>query len=853
MASRLHIVIETSVADQEAMVARLRGLGFSATAEERVSLSDGSLAMDQSDEALLAILDALDPQRILPIRVIAAEGNALHTGDALTTPGNGSETQLRAIINAMTEGVVVIDTSGHIVLVNPAIMRILGYTREELLGRNVSMLAPEPFRSEHDGYIADFLNIGVGKILGAGLRQIEALHKNGSLIPVEVALSEAPDHGTPTFIAVLRDVTERRRTDDALRHSEANMIKAQRLASLGNWDWRVAEDRLEWSAETYRILGVLPENHDGTAEAFFSRVHPEDQRMARDHIEAVVDGKVDCNIEHRIVRDDGEIRILHVLGEAERAPSGKAVRLFGTAQDVTEDRRKDELLRESEQRLAEAASMAQVGYMEWDVASDSCHFCSDIYAAIHGVTQEDYVANAAEIDAPHRFTHPDDIERFRRANRALRTTGEPQELEYRLITPDGETRHVRESLKAKRNAAGTVTHEMCTMQDITELRAAEQRLIQAQKREAIGNLTGGVAHDFNNILAVILGNLEMLELRLGDDPELLRLLNTAIGATERGGGLTRQLLAFSRQQELDPKIVEIDSFVTRMGQMLERTFSAAITLEISPGAPDGRIRVDPGQLEAALLNLAINASDAMPDGGKLVIDTSIVVFDEASLITHSDASIGHHVCISVRDTGQGIPNDVIDKVFEPFFTTKEVGAGTGLGLSMVSGFVQQSGGHINIYSEEDHGTRVRLYLPLSEQIAAEAVILPDTVFRAATILLVEDDEGVRQTANTLLEARGYHVICEADGPSAIRRLAEREDIELLFTDMIMPGGINGNELAKRALEMRPDLRILLTSGYPGDAFLDGRQFAFLPKPYNERDMSRAVQNALDGPLYTAQT
>ena len=392
-----------------------------------------------------------------------------------------------------------------------------------------------------------------------------------------------------------------------------------------------------------------------------------------------------------------------------------------------------------------------------------------------------------------------------------------------------------------------------TEEDVTERKQAEAQLRQAQKMEAVGQLTGGIAHDFNNLLTVILGNLQLLERNVESDEKLYKRVRTASDAVLRGAELTKRLLAFSRRQALDSRSVALNDLVRGMDNLLRRTLGEAIEIKTIIDKDLWPAHVDPGQLENTLLNLAINARDAMPEGGKLTIETANVTLDEAYAAQHSYVSPGDYVMLAVTDTGVGMPEEVLDHVFEPFFTTKEVGLGSGLGLSMVYGFVKQSAGHVNIYSEEDHGTSVKIYLPKSDSeagVSKDKVAGDDEVPTGdETVLVVEDDAGVRETAVLLLEELGYRVIETEDGPTALAALDEHPDVDLLFTDVVMPGGMSGAELARKVLDLRPDIKVLYVSGYTENAIAHGgvldEGVELLGKPYLKKDMARKVRRVLD--------
>ena len=384
--------------------------------------------------------------------------------------------------------------------------------------------------------------------------------------------------------------------------------------------------------------------------------------------------------------------------------------------------------------------------------------------------------------------------------------------------------------------------------DIAELNT---RLQKAQRMEAIGQLTGGIAHDFNNLLLVVSGSAEMLLEEVTGHPDQIRLLQSITKAARRGGALTQRLLAFAGKQALDPKPVDLNRLVTGLDPMLRRTLGEHIQIELVRADGLWPALVDQGQLENALLNLCLNARDAMPGGGRLTIETANVPLDEAHAARTDDIPPGQYVMLAVSDTGQGIAPEHLQRVFEPFFTTKETGKGTGLGLSMVYGFVKQSAGHVAISSEPLQGTSVKLYLPRASAAAA-VVATPedeDTIVGGSdTVLLVEDDDAVRHVALTTLRSLGYTVIEASDGPSAMAVLEQRTDVQLLFTDIVMPGGMNGRVLADAARRLRPGLRVLYTSGYTENTIVHQGRLdegaLLLSKPYRRIDLDRAVRAAM---------
>jgi signal transduction histidine kinase len=384
-----------------------------------------------------------------------------------------------------------------------------------------------------------------------------------------------------------------------------------------------------------------------------------------------------------------------------------------------------------------------------------------------------------------------------------------------------------------------------------EIEATESQVRQAQKMEAIGQLTGGVAHDFNNILTVITGTIEILGEAVKDRPHLAQITNMMGAAAARGADLTQHLLAFARRQPLQPRSVDVNALVIDAARLLRPTLGEQIEIESMLAHDSAPALIDPSQLSTAILNLALNARDAMPDGGKLTLETKNVVLDENYAAMNSEVNPGKYVLIAVSDSGMGIPAGLLDKVFEPFFTTKDIGRGSGLGLSMVYGFVKQSNGHIRIYSEEGHGTTVKLYLP---QAAGVADALPGEAGISEiergdeSILIVEDDALVREYVVAQISRLGYDTLAASNGAEALAIINGPERIDLLFTDVIMPGSINGRQLAIEAQKRRPELKVLFTSGYTENAIVHhGRLDAgvlLLPKPYISSDLARLIRTAL---------
>ena len=388
--------------------------------------------------------------------------------------------------------------------------------------------------------------------------------------------------------------------------------------------------------------------------------------------------------------------------------------------------------------------------------------------------------------------------------------------------------------------------------DLTQRKRTEEQLAQAQKMETVGQLSGGIAHDFNNLLTVILGNTEALSERLRARPDLKALCDGVFAAGQRGAELTKHLLAFGRRQVLQPVPIDCNEMLVDLKRLLQRTLREDVEIHLHLTPVMISALADPTQLESAVINLSLNAQDAMPSGGKLTFSTAIAPLDERYRDLNPEVPPGDYVMISVTDEGEGMTPEVHARAFEPFFTTKEVGKGSGLGLSMVYGFIKQSGGHVAIYSEPSLGTSVRLYLPAASEGGSKSTPTDlgerDVPGGQETVLVVEDDPFVRGYAVAALEGLGYRTILAGNGPEALARLAASADVDLLFTDIVMPGGLNGWDLAQRASEIRPGIKVLYTSGYALETLVANERslqgVIILMKPYRKADLALRIRQAL---------
>ncbi len=661
--------------------------------------------------------------------------------------------------------------------------------------------------------------------------------------------------GAVTHVIVTHhDITGSKAADERLRRSQEHLQLAQRVGGIGSAEIDLATGADEWSDELYRILGVERGEVEPAFATFLDFVHPDDRAEMQGIRSRTVAGAIEQPSEYRIVRRDGAVRWIHRQGERILDASGAHVRTIVTLHDITDRKRLEDELRRKEEHLARALAIGRIGSAEVDFITGKMSWSDGLYAML-GL---DPATTEPTFENHLRVVHPEDRAAMVDA-RQRDWSGDPaRPLDVRVVRPDGEVRWTLRQSEIARAPDGKPLRLTVTFQDITERKRAEierdeiaRQLMQSQKMEAIGKLTGGMAHDFNNLLSVIMGRLEMLRDELADRPQLRDWVRTCLNAAARGATLTRSMLAFSRQQPLKPVKLDLASAFADMLELLPRTLGETIEVKVQFGAGLWTCEADPAQLQNALLNLALNARDAMPQGGKLTIEAVNVRLDP-DYAARNLVAPGEYVALSVSDTGTGMPPEVVARAFDPFFTTKGVGKGTGLGLSMVYGFAKQSGGHVMIYSEVGIGTTVRLYLPRSTATsAAPETAAADRLPPAGgeAILIVEDDADMRALTAAQLERLGYRPLAATTAAEALDLLAAHPEIRLLLTDLTLPGGVNGRTLAERAVAAAPGLRVLYMSGYTENAVIhQGRLDAhvrLLQKPFGIDDLARQVREALD--------
>jgi PAS domain S-box-containing protein len=632
----------------------------------------------------------------------------------------------------------------------------------------------------------------------------------------------------------------------ALADANTHLMEAQRLANLGSWSWDVPTDAISWSEQLFKIYGRSPDQFKGTLQEFISFIHPDDRAQVHHSIVAALKSGTEFSHEERIVLPDGSIRHPHSVGEVIRNDSGKPVRMLGICLDVTERKQAERALQDTElnYRLLLKGARDYAIYML--DAQGRVRTWNDGAQRLKGYAADEIIGQPFSIFLP-KEVQPDEM-----AQQALAAAARAGQFEAQtwLVRKDGSRFYASVVMDAIRNDAGELIGFAKLVRDVTAqheaqlaIEQAREQLAQAQKMEALGQLTGGIAHDFNNLLMIVSGYAQILRSRLREAKDV-QAVEAIRAAANHGEKLTRQLLAFSRRQQLVPVVVDLHQHIDAVRNMLVPSLRGNIELICDIEDKIWPVEVDLGELELALVNIAVNARDAMPDGGTITLSARNVVLKPGSA---AGSLAGEFVALAIIDSGSGMPAEVLHRVFEPFFTTKPIGKGTGLGLSQVHGFASQSGGAVTVNSEVGHGTVVTIYLPRSALApAAEAgegaAVSGDQTH--GTVLLVEDSRAVAEVTTSLLEQLGYRVVRAENAAEALRHLQQGIGVDLLFSDIVMPGAINGIGLAQICQERFPELPVVLTTGFSDAAEAAAGRFEILRKPFELATLERAIDSAI---------
>jgi PAS domain S-box-containing protein len=750
----------------------------------------------------------------------------------------GRERLFSAAVESSNDAIVTKTLDGTITGWNPAAERLFGFTATEAIGKSIDIIVPPDRLPEMHDILS---RIGRGEKIEH--YETMRLRKDGS--PLEVSLGISPIR-TPTGAIIgaskiVRDISETRRTQHAL----SQQIEERRRIFETSHDLILVSDSkgtlVQVSPSVETILGYLPEEMIGHSAIEF--MHLGDLDDTRKELRAARHGHHTTNFDSRYLHKDGRIVTLSWMGTW----SEPVRRHFFVGRDMTQSRLAREALLESEQLARGIVDTALDAFIQIDENGTivDWNFQAEI---IFGWPRKDALGKnfSALI-----LSETDRIE-LGAALRRFLSSGQGQILgRRREITAkrrDGKEFRAELSVTALKRRDGFLFNGF--FRDLTEKIAAEDRIRQTEKMEALGQLTGGIAHDFNNILTVITGTIEILADAVENEPQLAAIAKMIDEAAARGANLTQHLLAFARKQPLQPQEIDVNMLITETAKLLRPTLGEQIEIESVFENEACLATVDPNQLTTAILNLALNARDAMPHGGKLILETGAVYLDEAYSNLHNEVRPGWYALIAVSDTGTGIPAALVDKVFDPFFTSKGPGKGTGLGLSMVYGFVKQSAGHIKIYSEEGHGTTMRIYLPPSTGASVVPEAAPPQIIQGGheRVLVVEDDALVRNYVIAQLHALGYVTLAASNAAEALAVVEAGTNFDLLLTDVIMPGAMNGRQLADAIRKHRSTLKTLFTSGYTENAIIHHGRLdpgvLLLAKPYRRSDLAGMIRKAL---------
>ncbi|NPU85713.1 MAG: PAS domain S-box protein [Syntrophaceae bacterium] len=761
-----------------------------------------------------------------------------------------SEELYRRAFEQSNDGIV-ITQNGRYVFVNQPFLRTVGRRMEDLLDKTLGAFVHPDDRER----LADYTRrrrVGEPAPSNYGLRIIKP---DGTLVHVDINVIEVVYRGEKAFLGYLRDITEKKRADERLRESEDRYRRLVQFAPAGIY-------QVDFQSRRFIDVNDVMCHYTGYTREEFLALDPL-QIIAEDSLELFLKRAADImagipisdKVEYKVRGKNGrEFWVL--LHNSFFHEGGKPVVSTVIVHDITERRQAEQALRDSEERYRTLVETSPDSILLYSLTGEILT-ASGQTAAMYGASSTaQFMKEVRTV-----FDLLTDEGREKAAANFSRTLakGHSEKNEYRIRLRDGSQIDAEINSSLVRDASGEPQAFISVVRDITDRKRAEEerdrlqmQLLQAQKMESVGRLAGGVAHDFNNILAAIMGYAEMSLLLATPGTKVHQNLQEILKAAGRSADLTGQLLAFARRQVTSPKVLNLNDTVGGMLKMLRRLIGEDIDLAWIPGHDLWSVKIDASQVDQMLANLLVNARDAISGAGRVTIETRNVEVDEGFIARHGEFSPGDYVLLSVSDTGCGIDRETLEHVFEPFFTTKEVGKGTGLGLAMVFGIVRQNEGFIHAYSEPRQGTTFRIYLPRvasarPEQSQPGEAVIPRR--GEETILLAEDDEAVLTLTRSVLEALGYRVITAGSPDRAIQVVGESEEtIHLLLTDVVMPG-MNGRDLAERLVSLRPGLKCLFMSGYPADVIAHHgileEGIHFVQKPFSIQALSEAVRRVLD--------
>ena len=676
------------------------------------------------------------------------------------------------------------------------------------------------------------------------------LRHDGHVIWVRDVVSLVKEQGQAVSLrGFIVDITDRKQVELEMKENEQWLI--QLLNTLPNGVQECdAKGRIIFSnVAHHRILGLKPGELIGKNVWDF-QPGKNSKQDTRDYLAFLVAEKPapEPYVITNATRDGDEV-ILEITWDYQYGTKGEVTGFISIISDITRRKLTEDRLKKSEKSLNQALQVAHLGNWELDLISKELIWSDEVYK----IFEIDPENDKAGFDIFVEIIHPEDRAMVTDAFENSVQNGTLYQVEHRLLMKDGRIKYLTERAETIYDKNNHPLRSIGVVQDITKFKHTELALRRSQKMDAVGQMAGGIAHDFNNILSIVLGNIEMLEREITVDVKAQKRIDGIKHSTQRAVDLTRQLLGFSRGKATSKKVININQRLEKMQSLIIRSLTPQVEVSEQLAEDLWLVEIDPGDFEDALLNLLLNARDAMSGNGLLTIETRNCELDEAYCDITPDIVPGKYVQLTVSDTGIGLSSEVQEHIFEPFFTTKHQGEGTGLGLSMVYGFVKRSGGCIKVYSESGIGTTFRIFLPVvtkeaqvNEKISGNTAIQPRGT---ETLLLVDDEMALLELAEESLQELGYRVLTANNGKQALQKLAEERTVDLLFSDVVMPGGINGFELAEQAVVLLPGLKVLITSGYTEKTIMRNGQARFsenmLSKPYNQADLAQRVREALD--------
>ena len=760
-----------------------------------------------------------------------------------------SEQRTRVIIDNALDAVVSMDSSGVITDWSAQAERMFGWPGAEAIGRRMSeTIIPKQYRERHESGLKRFFQTGEGPVLNRRV-EITALSRDGREFPVELAISPSKLGGRWTFSAFIRDLTEQKKAEEALRAGEQRYRQLFEDIPVGLYRSTAEGNLIDVNPAMVAMLGYP--NKESLLATHADALYVDAADRIRWRQEMIGEGAV-ADFDVRLRRADGSVIWVSDTTHMKRAADGSALVYEGVLEDITARVETERAVQASERRLVQILEAAPLGIIVSDQEGRPV-FANDGARKIlgRGIIPGANVGELAEVYqayvAGSSQLYPTDRLPLVRALKGESTSVDDMEIHQgnRVISLQVQGAPILDS-------DGKIVSAVVVFFDATEKRILESQIRQSSKMEAVGQLAGGVAHDFNNLLTVIMSYSAMLLERLDPADSNHEDVREIAGAADRAAGLTRQLLAFSRQQVMQPRVLNINDVISDLEKMLRRLIGEDVELVTSLDPDVARINADPGQLEQVLMNLVVNARDAMPAGGRLIISTSNSTLSAESAAGALHAPDGDYVMLAVSDTGSGMTREVQQRLFDPFFTTKDQGRGTGLGLSTVYGIVKQSGGEIYVYSEVEQGSTFKVYFPrfvAKGEYRPQAPTSQEIPRGSEAVLLVEDDSNLRELVARVLRALGYTVYAAGSGGEALAIARDcATPIDAVITDVVMPG-MNGRELVEKLVEARPRIGFLFMSGYTDDdvlrrGVLHG-ETAFLQKPFTPDQLARKIRGVID--------